>query len=987
MALTCGFAPAGAMTIGEAKLLPDLTDVQLDGKVITGIFPDEACIYIEEPDQTSGIRIAISGVQATVGDIVNVSGKITGHSASERRIAWATLTPVFLNFPVGALAMNCKSVGGGPGSYVFGVNGGVGLGNIGSLVTIAGRVTSKSGSSIYVDDGSEVPDTVGRIGVVVKCLGNDTPIVLENRVSATGVVMSNIPSGWTSSRRYMRIRTGDDLILLSPDPLSTTGAISGVVKDDLGDPLTGATISTGTGGFSATSVTGGLYTISGVTPGTYSVTASKTGYDSLTQTGTSVAAARAERVNFTLPLRLGTISGTVKNSGNSHISGAVVSTDIGGYSTTTGSDGGYTLSNVDAGTYDVAASMGGYASQIQSDIVVVGRQTSTVNFVLVTSIGTITGTVKGPSSTLLAGATVTTNTGGYTATTGTNGVYTMLNVNAGTYSVTASCGGYLTVTSTGVSVTAGNTTTKNFTLSRDVGIVAGPPKLGTHLFYWHDAPSGNVNQSQMPYHPPGMTSPYNGTYYSSLSQAWYEWQLADMKLAGIDYAFPVSWGEKYQSAYFKQSVLSRLVSAIRNTQSNVKIGLYDDTSSEAAEWNADCGRGYTNSQTDQSLMLSCAASNAAYYFYDEKIKPFFQMVPRDLWATHNGRPVSNGGRPLILTFVSYYYKDLGSANQLWQTIKTRFYNDFGVVPWLTLCWSWWNTNSYIGTVADGECVYGAATSGTYSYTTPNSYRVSNLGPGSDTTLLPGRTDYRARWADGDGSNDNLDDQWLRDNFRKAPSNVNLVVLESWNELWEGTAISRCVDFPHKTGGAYLSPTYYMDKTNTLMRELRDRTTSPSSLQNGTMESTFATGLAPNWTPFWVYGDITLADDTTVKHAGLHSQKLVTTGCTHLAGTYQRVTATSGTSYTFRAWTRRHDDRNDGGTNEETWVGIDPTGGVDPTSSSVVWSSSASSYETWTQQSATATASSTRITLFVRARANYAGTGMQANFDDATLSSP
>ena len=30
-------------------------------------------------------------------------------------------------------------------------------------------------------------------------------------------------------------------------------------------------------------------------------------------------------------------------------------------------------------------------------------------------------------------------------------------------------------------------------------------------------------------------------------------------------------------------------------------------------------------------------------------KPFFQMIPRDLWATHNGLPVANGGRPMIRT--------------------------------------------------------------------------------------------------------------------------------------------------------------------------------------------------------------------------------------------------------------------------------------------------------------------------------------------------
>lgn len=129
-------------------------------------------------------------------------------------------------------------------------------------------------------------------------------------------------------------------------------------------------------------------------------------------------------------------------------------------------------------------------------------------------------------------------------------------------------------------------------------------KIATHFFYWYDAPNNNVDASKMPFDPPGLSSQYNGTYYSSLSTPWYQWQLADMKTAGIDYVFPVSWGEKYQTAYFKQSVLSRLVDAIRNTASPLKVGLYDDTQSEAAEWNADNGRGYVNSTTDPNRTLA-----------------------------------------------------------------------------------------------------------------------------------------------------------------------------------------------------------------------------------------------------------------------------------------------------------------------------------------------------------------------------------------------
>jgi len=519
-------------------------------------------------------------------------------------------------------------------------------------------------------------------------------------------------------------------------------------------------------------------------------------------------------------------------------------------------------------------------------------------------------------------------------------------------------------------------------------IAAVPPafgqKLATHFFYWYDAPNNNVNGALMPFHPPGLTTPYNGTWYSSLSTAWYQWQLADLKAAGFDYIFPVSWGERYQSPWFRQSVLTRLVDAVRTTGSPIKIGLYDDTQSQAAEWNADSGRGYVNSTTDPNLQLSLAAPGTPWYFYDSKIKPFFQMIPRDLWATHNGLPVSNGGRPMIALFTIYYYKDHAAAGSMWQAVKNAFAADFGVQPWLMPDFSWWYFGGNIASVGDGQVVYGAAcSSGTLTYTTPNGYKVSNLGPGCDARLIGRPDDYVPRWADGDGSNDGLDDQWLRDNFRKVPTDVNLILLESWNELWEGTSVSRCFDFPRRTGGL-LADTFYMDKTRDLMRELRDRTASPATLQNGGMEGAFSNGVAASWTPFWVYGDVAFAQENTDRRGGTRAQKIHSSWWTHLAGLHQRVAATPGATYTFSAWTFRHDSWNNGSNNEETWVGIDPTGGVDPTSPAIVWSGSLYSYRTWTQQSVTATASANRITVFLRARANYGGGDMRAVFDDCTL---
>ncbi|MFQ3549813.1 MAG: DUF5010 domain-containing protein [Armatimonadota bacterium] len=511
-------------------------------------------------------------------------------------------------------------------------------------------------------------------------------------------------------------------------------------------------------------------------------------------------------------------------------------------------------------------------------------------------------------------------------------------------------------------------------------------KLAVHFFYWYDAPHNNVDKSKMPYHPPGLTEPFNGTYYSSLSVKWYEQQLEDMKLAGIDYALPVSWGEKGQSKWFVQSVLTRMVEAVRNTKSNIKISLYDDTQSQAAQWNLENGRGYNNSTTDDKLKLSCADPDAHRLFYDEKIKPFFKMIPRDMWATHNGMPVQNGGRPLILTFVSYYYKDLDKGHILWKGIKESFKKDFGVEPWLVPCWSWFHhTNDVLdenmNAVADGMCIYGAAMGGVHNFTTPNGYTVGNVGPGCETRQL-GRPDYRPRWADLDGSETDNESKWFTENFKKIPSNVDLVMLESWNELWEGSAIARCINYPKVSGEGYLPETYYMEKTKELMDTLKNSKNIPSNLFNAGLDE-YENGVAKGWMPFWVYGDVRFKEDAQAKHSGNFGQMMFVDDGKHSAGLYQRVKVGIGKNIEFSLQTRRSVGKDNKPV--KTWVGIDTKGSTDPLSKNIVWSSAEESAGKWTEQKISAKSESEIITVFIKSESDTEGMQTRSVFDGAVLS--
>ena len=244
---------------GDARQLANNKWVAIRDKIITAIFPSEACIYVEEPSRTSGIRVANSGSGYSVGDKVHVSGTMATFTQNgcpaERVISSPTLTPLYLNQPLKPVALQCQAVGGAAiAPNTPGVEGGVGINNIGLLVKIAGKVTMTVGNYVYVDDGSNLDNGDGTVGVLVDSPSTPT-VVVGNIVSAIGIIEGNIPAGWTENRRCIKLRAASDLALLS----NNMGTISGYVTDSGWNAISGAVVSTTTGGYSTTTNGTGAY--------------------------------------------------------------------------------------------------------------------------------------------------------------------------------------------------------------------------------------------------------------------------------------------------------------------------------------------------------------------------------------------------------------------------------------------------------------------------------------------------------------------------------------------------------------------------------------------------------------------------------------------------------------------------------------------------------------------------------------------------------
>ncbi|MEI6914294.1 MAG: sialidase family protein [Armatimonadota bacterium] len=220
---------AAVQLIGNPKPFSVATaKLQLDGKradltdvTVSAVFKSDSVIYVEEPDRSSGIRVAYSGTAFIVGDVVNVSGStatriVSGYPA-ERFITSATITSTGKpNSPLKPLTLTAQHIGGEANlPYLPGVQGAFGLNNIGLLVRYTGKVTTKITTNLWVDDGAGVIDPVSVSGALVKCPDSNAPFSVNDTVAVTGIIEGNISSGDTSNRRQIRIRDYSDITKLN----------------------------------------------------------------------------------------------------------------------------------------------------------------------------------------------------------------------------------------------------------------------------------------------------------------------------------------------------------------------------------------------------------------------------------------------------------------------------------------------------------------------------------------------------------------------------------------------------------------------------------------------------------------------------------------------------------------------------------------------------------------------------------------------------
>lgn len=365
--------------------------------------------------------------------------------------------------------------------------------------------------------------------------------------------------------------------------------------------------------------------------------------------------------------------------------------------------------------------------------------------------------------------------------------------------------------------------------------VSAKPLVGAHFFYWFDClPPNNYAGSicdeqliqNMPYKPSSIS------IYSARNVEWYKSEFADMANAGINYVIPVSWGSRHPTAtWFRDSsAIPLMVQAITEGRYPLKIALLDDTNSEVSEWNMDNGRGYTNptEHPENPDLYKMPLDDANWkYFYDFKIKPFFNSIPQDLWATHNGESVENGGRPLIIVYDAYRsFTKLENSDEMWYAIKNAFEVDFsGVSPFVILDYSWFYPYNLeegrLQEFVDGKFIWTGGNDAVAKKYTLNGYTTASIDPGF--TCPTDYTGYMYVNCEGRPRNlsypervlGNEDSRLVSMYNSQVDSATNLLLIETWNELREGTSIARSTTYPGNDGKA-LPSRYYLESLRNLL---------------------------------------------------------------------------------------------------------------------------------------------------------------------------
>ncbi len=276
-------------------------------------------------------------------------------------------------------------------------------------------------------------------------------------------------------------------------------------------------------------------------------------------------------------------------------------------------------------------------------------------------------------------------------------------------------------------------------------------------------------------------------YYAPTNVGFWLRELLDARYAGLQFVLPNAYGYDIQPATGEAQNIEAALTAIDAMGGGIKVGLFNDTWA----WGQPVAGPLQNPAPDLSNTEAAAQS-----IYNVQWKPFFQQISRPHWYTINGAP-------LIYFYNAGTLNPPSGASAVILRLKQLFQQDFGVTPFVDVDRGYGSTTS-----ADAQ----------FSWDTFSAFPSTHVD--LETTVTGGLTfaNSMVKWDSvGRDTPGAIATATMRifkgpeilSQVLQTAADANVLLLETWNDLGEGTGINRNYDY-YENGG-WLPPDAFMNE--------------------------------------------------------------------------------------------------------------------------------------------------------------------------------
>ena len=316
--------------------------------------------------------------------------------------------------------------------------------------------------------------------------------------------------------------------------------------------------------------------------------------------------------------------------------------------------------------------------------------------------------------------------------------------------------------------------------TRDVGAVMlffFSCPLGTNCtMNWANTHAWGMDGDDVTY---GFGSSKTGYYNPSNAGFWLR-ELLDARHAGLQFVLPNEYGNDVQYLTYLEQALT----TIDGMGGGIQVGLFDDTSN----WGRAAGMSPAPSFSDPQA--------AAAQIYAAQWKPFFSTVSKPHWFTVKGT-----NSPLIYFYNAGTLGPVAGTSAVISAMKQMFQADFGVTPYV-------NVDKGYGPVTSADAQFTWDTFTNF----PGFYYGTESTPGG-LTLANSMVKWDSLGRDqpgvtSDGGMRMFKDTGILQSVLSATSGTDMLLIETWNDLGEGTGITRNYDYYFD--GGWQTPDVFMN---------------------------------------------------------------------------------------------------------------------------------------------------------------------------------